>query len=147
MCIPTTLSLGKRYDWDHSITFSTNTSSQEQDQGSSSPWSLCCIIVWCSPWNMCCIKLYLYDALPEIYIASYFGGCSPWDPIWTFAWNAVLHHWHFVWCSPWNPILYEPLLNSVFASLTFYMMLPLWPHISSKLIGTRRDRIIGTCLS
>ena len=23
---------------------------------------------------MCCIKLYLYDALPEIYIASYFGG-------------------------------------------------------------------------
>ena len=46
--------------------FSTNTSPQEQDQNSGSPWRIYCIFVACSPWSMHCIKWLLFDALPEI---------------------------------------------------------------------------------
>ena len=119
--------------------FHQYTSSLEQDQTSSSPWSTCCIIVSCSPWSMCCINL--YDALPE----TIFAWCSPWiqhEPLPEMQCGII-----DILYDALPGTQYEPLLNSVLASLTFCMMLPLWSHISSKLIGTRRDRIIGTCLS
>ena len=75
----------------------------QSQASSSSPWSTCCISVWCSPWSMYCIVVWCSPC--SLGCTTFvFIGCSFWknqyDPLLKFS----LHHWHFVWCSPWNPV-------------------------------------------